>query len=310
MTKHNSIQTGAAVSAPPMRDERFRIEMTAGCQDSKNIPKVLGAGQIIKYNGYDVQIMHNGVKVVAGCYYGEWMTEVIARLHGHHEPQEELIFNEIVKFMPEKPTMIELGSFWSYYSLWCLQARPLARVIDVEPDPINLETGKQNAVLNGRDIEFINASVGSESISAQPFKSEHSGTIHIPQVCVPELLSARGIDRLDILHCDTQGAEFKVISSCSDLLRSKSIRFVIVSTHHHYISGDALTHQRCLSLLQNAGGRIIAEHDVAESFSGDGLIAAYFGSEDIYWPNLKMSRNRYSTSLFRNPLYDLSEKSS
>jgi hypothetical protein len=58
-------------------------------------------------------------------------------------------------------------------------------------------------------------------------------------------------------------------------------------------------------MLEAFGGRILAEHDVHESFSGDGLIAAYFGKEPIEWQEPRISRNRYSTSLFRNPLYDL-----
>lgn len=69
--------------------------------------------------------------------------------------------------------------------------------------------------------------------------------------------------------------------------------------------GDPLTHQRCLALLRELGGRILVEHDVQESFSGDGLIVAYFGREAIDWTDIPLSYNRYSTSLFRNPLYDL-----
>jgi hypothetical protein len=62
-------------------------------------------------------------------------------------------------------------------------------------------------------------------------------------------------------------------------------------------------------MLRDFGGTILAEHDVHESFSGDGLIAAYFGREPLQWKEPLISRNRYSTSLFRNPLYDLAAKS-
>lgn len=41
--------------------------------------------------------MHNGVKVIAGGYYGSWMTEIIRLLQGHHEPQEERVFYENIK---------------------------------------------------------------------------------------------------------------------------------------------------------------------------------------------------------------------
>jgi len=79
----------------------------------------------------------------------------------------------------------------------------------------------------------------------------------------------------------------------------------VVSTHSHHISGDPLTHQRCLGLLARAGATILAEHDIHESFSGDGLIVAKFGPVPAGWQKPRLSYNRYSESLFRNPLYDL-----
>ena len=282
--------------------------MTISCRDCDSIPKVANAGAIVSEGGNSVQIMHNGVRVIAGGYYGDWMAEIIQRLQGHHEPQEELVFNEILKHVPRRATMLELGGFWSYYSLWFLNDAPdFRRAIVIEPDPDNLSVGQTNAKINGRKIEFIQASVGEISSEPRAFQAESAGMIAVPQVSVPDLFSARDIGYLDILHCDTQGAETAIIRSCETLMRERRIRFVVVSTHAHQISGDPLTHQRCLSMLKEFGGRILAEHDVHESFSGDGLIAAYFGAEPIDWPQLDIGYNRYSTSLFPNPLYELDE---
>jgi hypothetical protein len=63
-------------------------------------------------------------------------------------------------------------------------------------------------------------------------------------------------------------------------LAAGRVRFLIVSTHHHSISGNPLTHQRALSRLLDAGAHVIAEHSVPESFSGDGLIAVSFDERD------------------------------
>ena len=125
-------------------------------------------------------------------------------------------------------------------------------------------------------------------------------------ISIPDFLSSHGIDVLDILHCDSQGAELVALESCEALLRAGKIRFAMVSTYSHFITGDPLTHQRCLELIKGYGGQILAEHDVHESFSGDGLIAAYFGSEPLEWAEIVLTYNRYSKSLFRNPLFDLS----
>jgi FkbM family methyltransferase len=290
-------------------DNAARAEMTVSCRDCDSIPKVDQAGEIVVIDGRQIQIMHNGVRVIAGGYYGDWMTDIIRRLRGHHEPQEEAIFHEILKHVTPRATMLELGGFWSYYSLWFLSNHAdQRRAIVVEPDPNHLSIGRGNADLNNQEITFIQAVVGREPAQAQTFRTESAGEIQIPQLSVPAFLQEHAISFLDILHCDTQGAETHIIASCEDLFRSRKVRFGVFSTHSHHISGDPLTHQRCLAMLRDFGGTILAEHDVHESFSGDGLIAVYFGNDRIEWRELPISRNRYSTSLFRNPLFDLACK--
>jgi FkbM family methyltransferase len=290
-------------------DNVARAKMTVSCRDCDSIPKVDQAGEIVFVDGQQIQIMHNGVRVIAGGYYGEWMTEIIRQLQGHHEPQEEAIFHEVLKHLSPQATMLELGGFWSYYSLWFLSSHyDQRRAIVVEPDPNHLSVGRANADLNNREITFIQASVGRESAQIQTFRTESAGDIQIPQLSVPLFLQEYAIPFLDILHCDTQGAETEIIASCETLFGNRKIRFGVFSTHSHHISGDPLTHQRCLAMLKDFGGKILAEHDVHESFSGDGLIAAHFGEEQINWRDPPITRNRYSTSLFRNPLFDLACK--
>lgn len=296
------------ISQPIMMDEYGRATMTVRCRDCDSIPKVKDAGSVFTEGPNAIQLMHNGVRVLAGGYYGDWMKQIIHDLKGHHEPQEERVFYEILKHVPNDATMIELGGFWSYYSLWFLKDQPQRKSIVVEPDPGNLEIGKKNAELNCAPIHFIHASVGETTHSPSPFQTETAGIVNVPQVGIPDLLRSLNIETLNILHCDTQGAETAVIRSCENLFRSGRIKFGVFSTHSHYITGDPLTHQRCLHMLNQFGARILAEHDVHESFSGDGLIAAYFGNDPIPWEEPAISLNRYSTSLFRNLAYDLAEK--
>jgi len=299
------------LSIPPiLLDNAARADMTASCRDCDPIPKVPDSGRVVSFQGRPVQIMHNGVRVAADGYYGEWMTGLIERLRGHHEPQEEVVFHEVLKHLSPVATMLELGGFWSYYSLWFKsQYGDRRRAFVVEPDPNHLTVGRTNAELNNQEIVFLQACVGAEPASAVTFTTESAGTVVIPQISVASLLRQHNVAHLDILHCDTQGAETAIIESCESLFRNRNVRFGVFSTHSHHISGDPLTHQRCLGMLKEFGGRILAEHDVHESFSGDGLIVAYFGSVPLDWHEPSMSKNRYCSSLFRNPLYDLAEKS-
>ena len=152
---------------------------------------------------------------------------------------------------------------------------------------------------------FVPGFAAAAASGPVPFDTEDSGRLPVPARSVADLMDAHGIDHLDLLHCDVQGAELAVLSGCQDLLRAGRVGWVFASTHHHSISGDPLTHQRCLALLRAAGATVVAEHDVAESFSGDGLVVARFGPLPLRWRTPELSRNRYSESLFRNPLYDL-----
>lgn len=64
-------------------------------------------------------------------------------------------------------------------------------------------------------------------------------------------------------------------------------RFLFLSTHHHSMSGDPLTHQRCLEFLRGRHAHIIAAHNVTESYSGYGLIVASFDDQIARFLKLK-----------------------
>ncbi len=284
--------------------------MTTRCRDADRIPKVANGGAVIQHNGSLVQVMHNGLLVEHGGYYGDWMAEIITALDGHHEPQEELVFHTILERLattsPNRPTMIELGCFWAYYSLWFLVRHPSGRAVAVEPDPDHLDVGRRNADLNGLPVEFAQFAAGGSSDSRLVLDSEiHPGRVHdVATRSVADLMTDFSLDQVDVLHLDIQGAELEVLESCAHLAAARRLRFVIVSTHHHVISDDPLLHQRVLEWLRSHGAHVICEHSIAESFSGDGLVAASFWSEDQDLC-VEVSHNRTSASLFRDTNEDL-----
>ena len=295
-------------AAPPELSLDERVDLATLCRDCDDLPKVAGAGEVITdADGARVQVMHNGLRMLADGYCGGWMTELIRRCQGHHEPQEERVFHEVLARMPANATMIELGAWWSFYTLCFLQDHPARQAVALEPDPERRALGEQNAARNAMAPRFVNGFIGATSLPSARFRLDSGHDVAIPRRSVPDLLAQSGFDVLDLLHCDAQGAEYDVLTSCAELLQSGRIRTVIVSTHHHSITGDPLTHQRCMAVIERCGGAIFAEHDVQESYSGDGLIAARFGPDQAAWPTIPLSLNRYSTSLFRNPLFDLAE---
>jgi len=199
-----------------------RMTTTLSCPDSDEIPKVDGAGEVREHDGQRVQIMHNGLLVEEGGYYGAWMAETIRALRGHHEPQEELVFDRIVRRLREdggSPVMIEFGSFWTYYGLWFCQALPASRVVAVEPDPAWLEVGRRNAVLNGFTdrVDFVRAAIGAEPGAMLAFRAESDGQFHdVVQHDLASLMAAAELDRVDLILADVQGAETVLLDRAKD----------------------------------------------------------------------------------------------
>lgn len=287
--------------------ELARIALTTRCRDTDGLPKVDGAGAVVD----GVQLMHNGVKVVKGGYYGDWMVEVIRRLRGHHEPQEEVAFHAVVERLAVSghpaPVMLELGAFWAYYSLWFRNRIPTGRCFLVEPDPAYLEVGRRNFALNGFEGTFLQAAVGAAPAAPSPFECESDGLSRpVPTEGLASLLASFRLERVDLLFADVQGAEWPLLDGAHELLADGRVRFLVVSTHHHAISGDPLTHQRCLGLLRELGAHVVTEHTVAESFSGDGLIVASFDERDRDL-HAAVSRCRVGESWFGDPLHDLEQ---
>jgi FkbM family methyltransferase len=303
-----------APSPDPVYQGWERAEMTALCRDSDELPKVPNAGEVQTLaDGTRVQVMHNGVRVLADAYFGRWTTEIVRRLHGHHEPQEEKVFAVLLDRLRAdgiasqgRPAMIELGCFWAYYSLWFRRVFPQGRSILIEPDPGHREIGRRNLALNGVESVVMNAAVG-ETPGEMEFLAESDGaTRRIPVVSVDSLIDAFKLPELHILHADVQGAELAVLRGSERAVKASKIRFAVLSTHHHQLTGDPLLHYRCLDWLRDHGAHVVAEHSVAESFSGDGLIVASFrpADRDLH---VEVSRNCPSLSLFRETEHDLAE---
>lgn len=294
-------QTGPPEPATFSEPEAMRIALTTSATDTDRIPKVPGAGEVGVHRGVPFQLMHNGVRVEAGGYYGRWMTEVIHRLRGHHEPQEEWAFHQLVTRLQRDtpaPVTIELGSFWAYYSLWVKHAIPATRCLLVEPDPTHLEVGRRNFALNDVEAEILNAAAGLPHGTSADITCESDGIVRsLPLVSVDGLRDQFSLPRVDLLLCDTQGAEVAALQGCEQTIADGALRFAVISTHHHSITGDPLTHQRCLEVLAGYDAHILVEHTVHESSSGDGLIVASMDARDA-GATIEVSRTRAADSLF------------
>jgi FkbM family methyltransferase len=260
-----------------------RIEIAVSCPDCDFIPKVEKAGAILDSASGALQVMHNGVRVHTDSHYGSYNTEVIRRLRGHHEPQEERVFHEVLKSIPPRGVILELGSFWAYYSLWFTSAVRNGRAFMVEPLDAALSAGKRNFSVNERQGTFVKASIDNVERPEGDVELWPGMTTAVESTTVDALMSRFSLPKVDILHSDIQGAEVRMLKGAKEALEARSISWIFISTHGENI------HQKCAQILRSHHYKIVSQHTPSESYSVDGLLVA---SSDGTTKPISISRRR------------------
>lgn len=163
----------------------------------------------------ELVVLHNGLRVpLTGetAYYGPF-SAILELNRGVHEPLEEFVFQEMIARLAPAPVMLELGAYWGHYSMWLKLRRPRATVFLVEPEAANLDVGQRNFASNRLAGTFIQARVGQDAFTVDDF------------------LASQGLEHLDILHADIQGAEAELLDGCREALRTRRIDHLCLSTH-------------------------------------------------------------------------------
>ncbi|MGB1249183.1 MAG: FkbM family methyltransferase [Candidatus Promineifilaceae bacterium] len=249
--------------------QRERVQVTMQGRDCDDLPRVPNAGAVLtSEGGRPYQLMHNGIKLYSEGHYGDVYTEVIKGLRGFHEPQQEKAFHEVLQRIQPNGTMIELGSYWAYYSLWFNQAIAGAVNYMVEPSPQHLQDGRDNFALNKRTGQFIHACIGREPLEETTITYRAGQTCTVRQISLDSFLDAHVIDFVDILHADVQGVEYEMLQGGQQALKNGRIGYLLISTHGPFL------HKDCLQFLRKNDCTILAEHDSSDSYSVDGLIVA------------------------------------
>lgn len=232
-----------------------RIEDVKNCPDNEHITRVADAGKVVKGK----QIMHNGLKIHLGSYYGPEVATQLLINKGVHEPQEEYVFLEVLKASIRKgATMVELGAFWSFYSMWFNSEVEDAKNYMVEPDKFNMGFGIRNFKLNKMSGNFTNAFVS--------FRSNNSSKPET--ICIDDFVKTNHIEFIDLLHSDIQGYELEMLKGAEAFIDQDKIGYLFISTHSNEV------HQQCLEFLLIKDYLILTDIDLNETFSIDGLIVA------------------------------------
>jgi len=233
--------------------ERFKLVISDPL--NKLIIKLPNSG---KLNG-EIITMYNGIKVYRNSYCG-CFSDILLINEGVHEPSEEYLFQKVLsEIKGDKPIMLELGSYWGFYSMSFLNQFKHGKSYCIEAGIDEISSGINNFHLNGLEGDFTQGFIGNNNIKVDDF------------------LASKKIEKLTILHSDIQGYEMEMLEGASNTLQNKLVDYVFVSTHTNDL------HYQCICYLLGFNYKIIAEVNLSETFCEDGIILAVS-------PNIEMEK--------------------
>lgn len=192
--------------------------------------------------------LHNDIRVYDRCYYDNF-SDILKLNRGVHEPSEERSFDKVLKHIKPGATMIELGSYWSFYSIWFLKTIENGKSFCIEPDQKCLSVGINNFKLNGLNGDFTRGFIGNNNLNLVDYFTE------------------KNIDYVDILHSDIQGYELEMLHQVSTYFSERKIKYIFISTHSNPL------HYSCIDFLKSHNYKILCSCDYdSETFQFDGFI--------------------------------------
>lgn len=161
------------------------------------------------------------------------------------------IFTCAIYRIPEKwvgrmETVVDLGANVGLTTQFFAQFFPEARYVCVEPNPANTKVLRRNVAWLGTRAEVIEAAVTDYSgqtafDDAQPSYDGHIApagqTGRMVRCCtLEEIVTSCGLDRIDLLKIDIEGAEREVLRSSAACLRK--VGTIIIELHGNYSLSD------------------------------------------------------------------------
>lgn len=265
------IQEGYTIDFAPVPDTldaaSWQHLAALGLPAHEILPVVTNAGEIVQAGAQRYQIMFNGVKIPADCQTPA-TSELIQQCGGHYQPQQEYIFNEVIKRLPDDAVMLELGCEWPFYSVWFLTHSRNRRAILVDASPENAAVALGTLALNQCSANFELGSIGDNPAKPSYLGNTQKPNFVPPPIHVDALMRKYGVTHLHLLRSDIQGAEVAGLDEAAATLKNQAIDYVFIATH----SNDC--HRLCVEKLTLMNYHILAEANLFESYSRDGWIMA------------------------------------
>ena len=181
------------------------------------------------------------------------------------EPRERRFFREHVE-----PGMVifDVGANVGFYTLlFASRVGPTGRVHAFEPDPLSCEILSRRAARRA-NVEINQTAVGDHTGTITLFTnrsnradnrvhpslgSETAEALEVPLTTLDGYCAARGIDRLDAVKMDVQGAEVAALAGFRQTLARLKPRWMLIEFSPEHLRGAGSTPEAFWKILDDLG---------------------------------------------------------
>ncbi len=197
------------------------------------------------------------------------------------------LFNKILNGINSKPNpiMIEIGSWWGFWSLTFRKRFSGGRNILIEPGKRQLCIGIKNFRLNNfnethywggfylnksNSLDNVKASYDFDYRENEYFDKNILGNKVGPELEFIDIYSIEHLDEIDLLHMDIQGSELQLLEDLKlnyPWILDSKIKNIIVATHSNEI------HNKLLQIFADFNFNIVSNEPFG-TVGGDGMLFA------------------------------------
>lgn len=165
----------------------------------------------------------------------------------------DILLREEYRFgLPDRAeTIVDAGANIGFFSVYCAAKFPKATILAIEAEQSNFDMLRRNAAPYP-NIRPIHAALwnheGSVAVKDPTFGGLGKWGFRVeegfgvPAVTVPKLMKAFGLEKIDLLKCDIEGAEKEVFENCNWM---RHVGALIIETHDRFKPG-------CSTAVRNA----------------------------------------------------------
>lgn len=175
------------------------------------------------------------------------------------------------KVKKDAPVIVDIGANVGYAATFFFSHFPKAHIISFEPLPTNFDllckNQKQNLFLkwqivpkaigrnNDKVLLYFQKKQGLTPIPSiyADFDSQNQDCIEVEMISLPQVFQDFGLDKIDLLKLDCEGAEYEILYHTPQEYLNK-IHCIVMETHHR--NNENENKEALVNFLQNIGFQV------------------------------------------------------